>query len=77
VYTAKLVEEGGEGAFVATVRLADAFGGGGGDTAASYYIGEVKSDSGRNTNLFRLAVLYFYTPGQVVPTADAYNQRHW
>jgi hypothetical protein len=52
VYTAKLVEEGGEGAYVATVRLAESSGGGGGD--ASYYIGEVKSDSSRNTNLFRL-----------------------
>jgi hypothetical protein len=52
VYTAKLVEEGGEGAYVATVRLAELAGGGGGD--ASYYIGEVKSDSSRNTNLFRL-----------------------
>jgi hypothetical protein len=58
VYTAKLVEEGGEGAYVATVRLAEsAGGGGGGDNSAggpSFYIGEVKSDSGRNTNLFRL-----------------------
>jgi hypothetical protein len=57
VYTAKLVEEGGEGAYVATVRLAESAGGGGGDNSAggpSFYIGEVKSDSGRNTNLFRL-----------------------
>jgi hypothetical protein len=51
LYTAKLVEEGGEGAYVATVRLAESSGGGG---DASYYIGEVKSDSSRNTNLFRL-----------------------
>ena len=49
------VEEGGEGAYVTTVRLAESAAGSAESTAAttSFYIGEVKSDSGRNTNLFR------------------------
>ena len=55
MYTATLVEEGGEGAYVTTVRLAESAAGSAESTAAttSFYIGEVKSDSGRNTNLFR------------------------
>jgi hypothetical protein len=60
VYTAKLVEEGGEGAYVTTVRLAEsAAGDSAAVAAASFYIGEIKSDAGRNTNLFRyVPVLY-------------------
>jgi hypothetical protein len=53
VYTAKLVEEGGEGAYVTTVRLAETAAGESAAAAPSFYIGEIKSDAGRNTNLFR------------------------
>jgi hypothetical protein len=75
VYTAKLVEEGGDGAYIATVRLAESSGGGG---DASYYIGEVKSDSSRNTNLFRLvrSTPQLHHTNPMVDHAYSFNMKH-